>query len=145
LLAARAEATIHQGPSVTLPARTDPDGYRKVFYTQTTASRDAGHESQARMFARQTDRDTATTWETQLAQYDAACAWGIPDHYQRLRRSECPFSSQTATATPWSRYSHLLADLIPNARFKIYPDAAHGFVFQHHAEFSADVHRFLGD
>jgi len=26
---------------------------------------------------------------------------------------------------------------------KIYPDAAHGFLFQHHAEFARDVHAFL--
>jgi hypothetical protein len=32
------------------------------------------------------------------------------------------------------RYSHLLTGLIPDARLKIYPDAAHGFLFQHHAE-----------
>jgi hypothetical protein len=29
--------------------------------------------------------------------------------------------------------SYLLAGLIPNARIRIYPDAAHGFLFQHHA------------
>ena len=27
---------------------------------------------------------------------------------------------------------------------KIYPDAAHGFLFQHHAEFARDVDAFLG-
>ena len=27
---------------------------------------------------------------------------------------------------------------------KIYPDSAHGFLFQHHAEFAADVDAFLG-
>ena len=32
---------------------------------------------------------------------------------------------------------------IPQARLKIYPDAAHGFLFQHHAEFAADVTDFL--
>ena len=37
----------------------------------------------------------------------------------------------------------LLAGLLPQARVKIYPDAAHGFLFQHHAEFAADVHAFL--
>jgi hypothetical protein len=37
------------------------------------------------------------------------------------------------------RYSHLLAGLIPQARVKIHPDSAHGFLFQHHAEFAADV------
>ena len=40
-------------------------------------------------------------------------------------------------------YSYLLACLIPQARVKIYPDAAHGFLFQHHAEFAADVEAFL--
>ena len=28
---------------------------------------------------------------------------------------------------------------------KIYADAAHGFLFQHHAEFAADVEAFLSD
>jgi pimeloyl-ACP methyl ester carboxylesterase len=28
-------------------------------------------------------------------------------------------------------------------RAKIYPDAAHGFLWQHHAEFAADVTEFL--
>jgi pimeloyl-ACP methyl ester carboxylesterase len=41
------------------------------------------------------------------------------------------------------RYSFLLAGLIPGAQLKIYPDAAHGFLFQHHAAFAADVRAFL--
>ena len=40
-------------------------------------------------------------------------------------------------------YSYLLAGLIPQARVKIYPDAAYGFLFQHHAEFAADIMAFL--
>ena len=40
-------------------------------------------------------------------------------------------------------YSYLLVGLIPRARVKIYPDSAHGFLFQHHAEFAADVEAFL--
>jgi pimeloyl-ACP methyl ester carboxylesterase len=32
---------------------------------------------------------------------------------------------------------------LPDARLKIYPDAAHGFLFQHHNEFAADVSEFL--
>jgi pimeloyl-ACP methyl ester carboxylesterase len=31
-------------------------------------------------------------------------------------------------------YSYLLAGLIPQARVKIFSDAAHGFLFQHYAE-----------
>lgn len=41
------------------------------------------------------------------------------------------------------RYTYLLAGLIPQVRLKIYPDSAHGFLFQHHAEFAADVDAFL--
>jgi pimeloyl-ACP methyl ester carboxylesterase len=40
-------------------------------------------------------------------------------------------------------FSYLLAGLIPHASVKIYPDAAHGFLFQHATEFAADVIEFL--
>jgi pimeloyl-ACP methyl ester carboxylesterase len=42
-------------------------------------------------------------------------------------------------------FSYLLAGLIPQAKIKIYPDAAHGFLFQHATEFAADVNAFLND
>ena len=40
-------------------------------------------------------------------------------------------------------YSYLIAGLIPQATVKIYPDSGHGFLFQHHAEFTTDVEAFL--
>jgi len=36
-------------------------------------------------------------------------------------------------------YSYLLARLIPQSKFKIYPNSARGFLFQHHEEFATDV------
>jgi pimeloyl-ACP methyl ester carboxylesterase len=44
-----------------------------------------------------------------------------------------------------ARYSYLLAGLLPDARVKIYPDSAHGFLFQHHSQFAADVNAFLSE
>jgi hypothetical protein len=41
------------------------------------------------------------------------------------------------------RYSYLLAGLPRDARVTIYPDSAHGFLFQHHSRFAADVHAFF--
>jgi pimeloyl-ACP methyl ester carboxylesterase len=41
------------------------------------------------------------------------------------------------------RYSWLLAGLLPDARLTIYPDSAHGFLFQYHSRFAADVNAFL--
>jgi pimeloyl-ACP methyl ester carboxylesterase len=39
--------------------------------------------------------------------------------------------------------SHLLAERLPDAGLKIYPDAGHGFLFQYPAEFAAEVEAFL--
>ena len=101
------------------------------------------------MYARTEDRDTATTWTTREAQYDAVCTWGIPDHalLQRLSCLQMPVFVANGDSDPMilPHYSYLLAGLIPHARVKIYPDSAHGFLFQHHAEFAADVEAFLND
>ena len=42
-----------------------------------------------------------------------------------------------------TRLSHLLAGLIPNAGVLIYPDSAHGFLFQYPTEVAHDVNGFL--
>jgi pimeloyl-ACP methyl ester carboxylesterase len=42
-----------------------------------------------------------------------------------------------------TKLSHLMAGLIPDARIRIYPDAAHGALFQYPAEAAADVKEFL--
>ena len=75
------------------------------------------------------------------------CTWGIPDHalLQRLSCLEMPVFVANGDSDPMilPHYSYLLAGLIPQARVKIYPDSAHGFLFQHHAEFGRDVDEFL--
>jgi pimeloyl-ACP methyl ester carboxylesterase len=118
-----------------------------VFFTQSAASRQAGQQALRRMYARTDDRDTATTWATREAQYDAVCAWGIPDHalLQRLSALDMPVFMANGDSDPMipPHYSYLLAGLIPHAQVKIYLDSAHGFLFQHHAEFAADVNTFL--
>ena len=62
-------------------------------------------------------------------------------------RSICRSSSPCGDGDPMilPRYSHLLAGLLPNARLTIYPDSAHGFLFQHHSRFAADVNAFLAE
>jgi pimeloyl-ACP methyl ester carboxylesterase len=125
----------------------NPDGYLSVFFTHSAASRQAGMETLGRMNTRTEDRDKPTTWQTRQAQYDAVCAWGIPDHarLQRVTAIEMPVFVANGDSDPMilPHYSHLLAGLIPHARVKIYPNSAHGFLFQHHAEFAGDVEAFL--
>jgi pimeloyl-ACP methyl ester carboxylesterase len=127
---------------------TSPDGYLSVFFTDSDAGRAAGQQVAGRVFAARTaDRDAPTGWQTRLAQYDAVCSWGQPNHslLERLSAIDKPVFVANGDSDPMilPRYSYLLAGLIPDARIKIYPDAAHGFLFQHHAEFAADVEAFL--
>jgi pimeloyl-ACP methyl ester carboxylesterase len=126
---------------------TSPDEYLGVFFARSSSSLQVGKEAMQRMYARTEDRDAATNWATRQAQYDAVCTWGIPDHalLQRLSCLQLPVFVANGDSDPMilPHYSYLLAGLIPQARVKIYPDSAHGFLFQHHAEFAADVEAFL--
>jgi pimeloyl-ACP methyl ester carboxylesterase len=126
---------------------TSPEEYLGVFFARSSSSRQAGQEALQRMYARTEDRDAATNWATRQAQYDAVCTWGIPDHalLQRLSCLQLPVFVANGDSDPMilPHYSYLIAGLIPQARVKIYPDSAHGFLFQHHAEFAADVEAFL--
>jgi len=126
---------------------TQPEGYLGVFFTPLSSSRDAGKQAMGRIFGRTTNPDEPTTWATRQAQYDAVCSWGIPNHalLERVSAIKVPVFVAQGDSDPMilPHYSHLLAGLIPQAQLKIYPDAAHGFLFQHAAEFSADVEAFL--
>jgi len=127
---------------------TSPEGYISVFFAPTDTSREAGQQATGRIFGgRTSDRDEPTTWQTRQAQYDAVCTWGIPNRglLQRVAAIELPVFVANGDSDPMilPRYSYLLAGLLPDARVKIYPDSAHGFLFQHHEEFAADIHAFL--
>jgi pimeloyl-ACP methyl ester carboxylesterase len=125
----------------------NPQGYLEVFFAPTDTSREAGRQAAGRIFGRTANRDEPTTWQTRQAQYDAVCTWGIPDHalLERVTAIDLPAFVANGDSDPMilPRYSHLLAGLLPNARITIYRDSAHGFLFQHHEQFAADVHAFL--
>jgi pimeloyl-ACP methyl ester carboxylesterase len=127
----------------------DPKGYLDVFFTSSPASRQAGQETLGRIYGRTTDVDKPTSWATRQAQYDAVCGWGIPNHaaLQRVSAIGHPVFIANGDSDPMIRphFSYLLAGLIPQASVKIYPDAAHGFLFQHASQFAADVTDFLDD
>jgi pimeloyl-ACP methyl ester carboxylesterase len=125
----------------------DPTGYLKVFFAKSASSQQAGQQALQRMFSRTIDFDQPTTWQTRQAQYDAVCAWGIPNHslLQRLSAIRQPVFVANGDSDPMilPHFSYLLVGMIPGAKVKIYPDSAHGFLFQHHAGFAVDVEQFL--
>jgi pimeloyl-ACP methyl ester carboxylesterase len=127
-----------------------PRGYVKVFFNiSSPTSRSTGEQALERIFGGSKDPDQATSWETRESQYDTVCSWGVPAHalLQRVSAIQPPVFVAAGDSDPiiLPHYSYLLAGLIPHAQVKIYPDSAHGFLFQHHDEFSDDVDAFLAD
>jgi pimeloyl-ACP methyl ester carboxylesterase len=124
-----------------------PKGYADVFFTHSPAGLDAAAKAVKRIYGREAGRDAPVSWQTRNAQYAAVCEWGEPNHslLQRLAAITTPVFIANGDSDPMilPRYSHLLTGLIPGSTLKIYPDAAHGFLFQHHAEFADDVLAFL--
>ena len=140
------------GPDVSAPSAPRRPAPRNTSTSSSPGPRPAGEARQQalqRMHGRTGDRDTATTWATRLAQYDAVARGGSPitrcSSGSAACRCRCSWRTATTTRCILPHYSYLLAGLIPQARVKMYPDSAHGFLFQHHADFTADVEAFLRD
>jgi pimeloyl-ACP methyl ester carboxylesterase len=126
-----------------------PEGYLHAFVPSTPEGLAAGQALLGRIYGERTERrDEPTSWQTRQAQYDAVTEWGVPNHaaLERLHAITQPVFVANGDSDPMipPRYSYLLAGLLPDMRIKIYRDAAHGFLFQYHEEFSADVDAFLG-
>jgi pimeloyl-ACP methyl ester carboxylesterase len=128
--------------------QTVPEDYLRIFFTASSpTSKAAGQQAIGRIFGAHSDPDAPTTWQTREAQYDAVCSWGVPSHalLERVSAIKAPvfIAAGDGDRMILPRYSYLLAGLIQGTQLKIYPDSAHGFLFQHNAEFAADVGTFL--
>jgi pimeloyl-ACP methyl ester carboxylesterase len=123
-----------------------PENLLYIMFAHTEASQAKGREFLGRFMQRQEGRDAPTSDAVRDAQYDAIVEWGIPDHaaLQRLTGIESPtlvIQGDDDLMIP-TKLSHLMAGLIPDARIRIYPDAAHGFLFQYPDEVARDVNAF---
>jgi pimeloyl-ACP methyl ester carboxylesterase len=118
-----------------------------LFFERSETSIAAGWEFVERIFARTDERDADTTLATRDAQLDAIHTWGIPDpgRLNRLAGIKQPVlvaNGDNDRMVP-ARNSHLLAEHLPDATVRLYPDAGHGFLFQYPAEFAREVEGFL--
>ncbi len=126
-----------------------PENLLYIMFAHTDTSQAKGMEFLRRFMERHEGRDAPTSDAARDAQYDAVVEWGIPDHaaLQRLTAIKSPtlvIQGDNDLMIP-SKLSHLMAGLIPVAQIRIYPDAAHGFLFQYPAEVAADVDAFLAE
>ena len=124
-----------------------PEDLLALFFTGSESSIAKGWEFVGRIFKRTESRDGDTTLATRDAQLDAIHAWGIPDasrlnRLAGIRQAVLVANGDSDRMVP-TKNSYLLAECLPDAQLKVYPDAAHGFLFQHPAEFATDVGAFL--
>jgi pimeloyl-ACP methyl ester carboxylesterase len=124
-----------------------PENLLYIMFAHTETSQGKGMEFLGRFMERQEGRDAPTSDAARDAQYDAIVEWGIPDHaaLQRLTGIKSPtlvIQGDGDLMIP-TKLSHLMAGLIPDAQIRIYPDAAHGFLFQYPTEVAAEVNAFL--
>jgi len=125
-----------------------PENLLYIMFAHSETSQAKGVEYLGRFMQRQ-EREKPTSDEARDAQYDAIVDWGITDHaaLQRLTGIECPtliLQGDNDLMIP-TKLSHLMAGLIPDARIRIYPDAAHGFLFQYPMEVASEVNAFLAE
>jgi pimeloyl-ACP methyl ester carboxylesterase len=126
---------------------SSPENLLYIMFAHTETSQAKGMEFLARFSERKEGRDAPTSDAARDAEYDAIVEWGIPDHaaLQRLTGIQTPtliIQGDNDLMIP-TKLSHLMAGLIPDAQIRIYPDAAHGFLFQYPAEVASEVGTFL--
>src|SRR3954451_765053 len=129
------------------PAEPTAADLLSLFFSGSESSRAKGMESLGRLYEREVDRDEPTDLATRDAQLAAITAWGIPDE-SKLNRlvgiTQPTFVANGDNDTMMhTQNSHLLAQHLPNAQLRIYPDAGHGFLNQYPELFADDVHAFL--
>ena len=123
-----------------------PDPRLHLFFTQSTQSQQAGKDFIARSTVRQ-DRDPEISKEDMNSHAKALITWAnTPDSdFSLLKAIKQPTlvvqgsnDEMLITDNSIVLYKHL-----PNAQLVLYPDSAHGSLFQYHTDFVSKVNGFL--
>ncbi|WP_327287566.1 alpha/beta fold hydrolase [Streptomyces sp. NBC_01198] len=118
-----------------------------LFFEPSRSSQDAADAFLGRLDERTTDdRDAAVSNETIGAQLAALTAWEqntSPDGLAAVRQPVLVVNGDNDTMWPTETGTLRLAQLLPDAKLAIYPDAGHGGIFQYHEVFVQQALDFL--
>jgi pimeloyl-ACP methyl ester carboxylesterase len=123
------------------------DLWLRVHFTPSDASQAAGRQFLRRSRIRSEDRDPQVTEMAALAQRAAIAKWGAKsehawDYLKGIKQPTLVVNGSNDVII-YTINSYILQQNLPNAQLIIYPDSAHGSLFQYPALFVADVTRFL--
>jgi pimeloyl-ACP methyl ester carboxylesterase len=123
------------------------DLWLRVHFTPSDASQAAGRQFLRRSQIRTNDRDPQVTEKAALAQRTAIAKWGAKrehawDYLKDIKQPSLVVNGGNDVII-YTINSYILQQNLPNAQLIIYPDSAHGSLFQYPALFVADVTRFL--
>jgi pimeloyl-ACP methyl ester carboxylesterase len=122
----------------------DPKTY--LFFTRTPNGERSAKEFLVRLKERTEHRDKAMSLRGYRAQLNAIHRWGrqAPTDLSVIAQPTLVPNGDHDRMVPTSNTIDLGAR-IPNSHVVIYPDAGHGGIFQHHAEFVATAVDFLDE
>ncbi len=123
-------------------AGEDPKQF--LFFTRTPAGKEAGKAFIARINERTENRDTEISVSALLAQLEALRKWGLkaPSDLSVIKHPALVANGDADRMVP-TKNTHDLARRLPNSSLTIYPDSAHGAVFQFYADFVPKALAFL--
>ena len=123
------------------------DLWLRVHFTPSEVSQAAGRQFLRRTRIRTIDRDPQVAERAALAQRTAIAKSGAKrehawDYLKDIKQPTLVVNGSNDVVI-YTINSYILQQNLPNAQLIIYPDSAHGSLFQYPALFVADVTRFL--
>jgi len=124
--------------------RKDPRHY--LFFPRTAEGKAAATAYFARLAERTHDRDRPISRQARNAQLRAITSGGLhrPDDLSRIKIPVLVANGDHDVMVS-SDHSAGMAERLPNATLRIYPNSGHGGVFQHYREFVPETLGFLAD
>ncbi|CAM3906855.1 alpha/beta fold hydrolase [Smaragdicoccus niigatensis] len=122
--------------------RKDPRHF--LFFPRNAEGKKAANDYFARLAERTADRDQPISQQARLAQLRAITGGGLhaPDDLSKITVPVLVANGDNDLMVA-SKLSADLANRLPNATLRIYPNSGHGGIFQHHQAFVPEVLDFL--
>jgi pimeloyl-ACP methyl ester carboxylesterase len=123
------------------------DLWLRVHFTPSEVSQAAGRKFLQRLRLRTEDRDPAVTEQAALAQRTAIAEWGAKrehawDYLKEIKQPTLVVNGSDDVIV-YTINSYILQQNLPNAQLIIYPDSAHGSLYQYPELFVGHISMFL--